>query len=91
MTGAPNTTTPTPTIDASHRKSYAYTTVAGMSVVEYIGIASPGTLKSQTGWQITKFIYDPTTGQATDQLWADGSDAFDKIWNSYSSYTYTNS
>jgi len=90
MSGAPNTTTPVPVVDAYHRKSYAYTTVNSMSVVEYIGIAAPGTLKSDKGWSITKFVYN-ADAQVIDQLWADGTDDFAKVWDNRTGYTYSNS
>lgn len=90
MSGAPNTTTPLPIVDAYHRKAYAYTTAGGMSVVEYIGVAAPGTLKTDKGWTITKFVYNDN-GEVVDQLWADGTDDPAKVWNSRTSYTYSNS
>jgi YD repeat-containing protein len=88
MSGAPMSSSPTTIMDASHAKSYYYTTVAGAKVVEYIAIASPGTAKTAAGWQITKFTYD-TDGNVTDQTWAGGTDAFDKICNSYATYSYS--
>lgn len=59
---------------------------------EYIGIALPDSLKTQPRWQIKKLIYD-ANGFNTQVLFANGSAAFDKIFDSgasdYASYTYT--
>lgn len=59
---------------------------------EYVGLALPDVTLTQAKWQIKKLVYD-STGFQTDVLFADGSAAFDKVFDSgaseYASYTYT--
>lgn len=88
MSGSPTTTTPTPTIEACYKVRYYYTTVAGMSLVEYICKAVPGLATSATGWQITKFSYD-ANGNASEQNWANGSDGFTFICDNRAGYSYS--
>lgn len=54
---------------------------------EYIGVAPPGTPTSASRWRIQKIIYSGSL--QTQIIWANGSDKFDKIWNSRTSYDYS--
>jgi len=55
-------------------------------MIEYLGRAVPGSLKSVAAWQIKKFTYD---GQnLTDTGFADGDILFDNIWNNRAGYDY---
>lgn len=54
----------------------------------YIGQAQPGTLTSATGWRIQKYTYDANFA-LTDVEWAEGTNAFDKIWDDRATYTYS--
>jgi len=53
--------------------------------VSYVGDAQPGVATSETVWRIKKI--DTTSG--TVITWAEGSSAFDKIWNSRTDYDYS--
>lgn len=56
-------------------------------LVEYMGLASPGTNKSGATWQIRKLIYDGMN--VVDVLFASGNNLFDKVWDwRTGSYTY---
>lgn len=55
--------------------------------VLYVGEAQPGTATSSPNWRIKKLTY---SGNLVTQIdWAGGSNAFDKIWDSRTSYTYS--
>lgn len=57
---------------------------------EYIGMAYPkasGTTDSEAIWSIYKLTYD-SSGRNTHRYYADGTDAFTKVWDSRASYTY---
>lgn len=56
--------------------------------VEYICKADIGTATSATGWQIKKLTWD-VNGNVTNIEWADATDAYDKIADSYVSYSYS--
>lgn len=58
------------------------------NMAEYVGEANPGTAKAATGWRIKKIVYDANNA-VTDVLWAEGSNAFDKVWNDYATYSYS--
>ncbi len=51
----------------------------------YVGQAAPGTASSAAAWRI-KRITD--TGSAVSIDWANGSDAFDQVWDDRASLTY---
>lgn len=53
----------------------------------YVAEALPGTLTSASGWSIRKITY--SGGVATDVKWADGTNAFSKIYDNRASYTYS--
>lgn len=53
----------------------------------YVAKASPGTAVGSTGWQISKLTY--SGANVTDVQWADGTNAFTKIYNSRASYSYS--
>ncbi len=55
--------------------------------VIYIGLAKPGAATSETKWQIRKLEYD-ANGNVIAELFADGSAAFDKVWDNRTLYTY---
>ena len=52
----------------------------------YKGEADPGTLKAEALWRIQYIVINPTTGD-TEISWADGTAAFDKIWDNRLGYT----
>lgn len=54
----------------------------------YIGLAFPGTLTSLDKWQIKKLTYDSNSA-VTDVQFAEGSNAFNKIWDLRGTYIYT--
>ena len=54
---------------------------------EYIGYAFPGALSSAARWQIRKLTYDSSQREVSIRF-ANGSDNFDKIWDSRTSYDY---
>lgn len=56
--------------------------------VIYLGYAQPGTAKTAAAWQIRKITYD-ANGAMTDVEFAEGSNAFNKVWNSYATYSYS--
>ena len=58
-----------------------------MGMVEYIGLASPGALTSAAVWKIKKLVYVGTG--VTEILWADGSNAFNQIWDNYAALSYS--
>lgn len=53
----------------------------------YKGESDPGTLKGDALWRIQYIVINPTTGD-TEISWADGTGAFDKIWDNRIGYTY---
>ena len=53
----------------------------------YIGKAEPGTLTSETFWQIFKITWDGSN-DPTDVKWADSVTTFTKEWDERASYTY---
>jgi len=53
----------------------------------YVAKAQPGTAVGSTGWQISKLTYSGSN--VTDVQWADGTNAFTKIYNDRASYTYS--
>jgi hypothetical protein len=54
----------------------------------YVGRAFPGAGDSEAKWQIYKMQVD-ANGNMTHLRWADNNDEFNKIWNSRSSYNFT--
>lgn len=58
------------------------------SNLEYLGKADIGTATSASGWQIKKFIYD-ASNNLTDIQFAEGDEAFDNIWDSRTTYSYS--
>jgi hypothetical protein len=61
----------------------------GSSRIQYVCLALPGTATSSTGWCIFKLSYDGTTTNVVKKRYASGTDLFDKIADSYSTYNYT--
>lgn len=53
----------------------------------YIGIASPGTLTSSSFWQIRKLTFNGSN-DVTAIEYANGSPAFDAIWDNRGSLSY---
>ncbi|MCA6515156.1 MAG: hypothetical protein IM577_06110, partial [Chitinophagaceae bacterium] len=51
----------------------------------FIGLADPGSSASSAVWQIKKIVF---SGANISELLANGSDAFDQIWNNRNSLTY---
>jgi YD repeat-containing protein len=54
----------------------------------YIGRANPGSLPSASAWQICKLTYDGS-GNPLSILFANGSRAFDQVWDSRASLSYS--
>lgn len=76
----------TGTLDRDIDKSALETLIdVASATVTYIGKAVPDTATSTASWRIQKV--DSTTNP-TSIKFADGSTAFDKIWDNRSSYTY---
>ena len=61
---------------------------AGSQVPIYVGYAAAGAATSVAAWRIIKITYsafdDPTA-----VLYADGTDAFDKVWDLRATYVYS--
>ncbi len=55
---------------------------------EYMGQATPGTSVSEVGWQIKKFTYD-VNQNVTDIQFAEGSNLYNRVWDSRASYSYS--
>lgn len=62
-------------------------TYTSQGLVEYHGKALPGTAKSSAKWQIKKMSYSGFN--VVDVQFAEGSDAFDKVWDSRADYSYS--
>lgn len=62
---------------------------AGAGLYTYIGEAAPGSAKGDAVWRI-KRVEELTGANAGDIeiLWANGTAAFDKVWNDRATYTY---
>jgi len=54
----------------------------------YLGKAVPGTLTSETGWQIFKCAWD-ANNNLTSKLAANGTNNYDKEWDERATYTYS--
>ena len=54
----------------------------------YIGDATIGSLTSASVWRIKKLTYD-ASNNPTNIEWANGNSNFDKIMDSYLTYTYS--
>lgn len=54
----------------------------------YVGRASPGSPRSAAVWQIRKNVFD-AQGSLTDIQFANGSMAFDAVWNDRASLSYS--
>ncbi len=54
---------------------------------EYMGWSAPGHGTDEPEWKIKKFIFD-ANGKYLRSRWADGNDAFDKVWDNRATYTY---
>jgi hypothetical protein len=76
---------PVATESASH---YTTKLTYSGSNLEYLGKADIGTATTSSGWQIKKFTYDGSNN-LTDIQYAEGTDAFDKIWDNRIGYSYS--
>jgi hypothetical protein len=54
----------------------------------YIGYANPGTLTSESKWQIQKFLFDSTFNVPLSITFPNGISNQDFIWDNRSSYQY---
>lgn len=54
----------------------------------YLGLAEPGTATSAPLWQIRKLAYDGS-GNLLNTKWANGSRAFNSIWDDRVSLSYS--
>jgi len=61
----------------------------GSNREQYVGIATPGSALTASVWSIYRLTYDVTSGGVATKRYADGTDDFTKIWNSRTSYSYT--
>lgn len=52
----------------------------------YKGEAAPGTDPSVVGWRIRRLLV--AGDDDTSETWANGSSAFDKVWNDRATYSY---
>ena len=59
--------------------------------IEYVAEAPPGSLESDAVWRIMKLSYETVAGKTCfkRRQWASGNNKFDKIADSYVSYTYS--
>ena len=55
----------------------------------YIGEALPGTALGASGWRIKYIVFTDVAGDDASITWAEGNDAYDKIWNNRLGYTYS--
>ena len=54
----------------------------------YVGDSAPGLKSNEIGWRIKKLTYN--AGSDVVQIgWADGSDAFIRIWDRRAKYNYS--
>jgi len=56
--------------------------------VQYVGTAYAGTATTAKAWMIKKLTYD-VSNRLTDVQWANGDAAFNFVWDSKASYTYS--
>ena len=61
-------------------------TISGSDTITYIGEAAPGGVAANADWRI-KQVTEYSNGYI-QIVWANDSDAFDKIWNDRATYTY---
>ena len=54
----------------------------------YLGVAQAGMTTDNTGWQIRKITYDGASNPIAFQF-ANGSSAFDSIWDQRANYIYS--
>ena len=54
----------------------------------YVGEASAGSTSANAVWRIKNFLYDGSSN-LTNIVWASGTNAFDKIWDNRTSYSYS--
>jgi hypothetical protein len=55
----------------------------------YIGEARPGMSPASAAWRIKLLTYSGSTTPVIS--WANGTDAFDKVWSARATYTYITS
>ena len=60
------------------------TDFVGTDVV-YKGEAAPGTAENVSGWRISRITF---VGEDIEELWAEGTADFNKMWSQRTSYTY---
>mgnify|MGYP003595485351 CR=1 FL=1 len=61
------------------------TDFVGNNIV-YKGEAAPGTVENASGWRISRITF---VGEDIEELWAEGTADFNKIWSSRMSYIYS--
>jgi len=61
--------------------------VVGADTITYVGEAAPGGQVAVAEWRI-KRITEYANGYL-EIIWANDSEAFDKVWNDRATYTYT--
>jgi hypothetical protein len=70
---------------SQYTRKYAYT--AG-GLLEYAGLAEPGTSSASVGWKIIKYTYNGSDN-LTDAQFASGEAEFSHIWDNRASYSYS--
>jgi hypothetical protein len=60
--------------------------ISGSTTFTYIGEASPGGLAANSVWRIKRV--GEYANNLTEILWANDSDAFNKVWDNRITYTY---
>ena len=60
---------------------------SGNNTFTYVGEAAPGSLAANSVWRI-KRITEYANGYL-EIIWANDTDAFDKVWNDRATYVYT--
>ena len=66
------------------RKEFAYD---GSGNLQYIGKAEPGSTTASNVWQIKKMVY--SSGNLAQELFADGDQLFNNIWDDRATYSYS--
>ena len=59
----------------------------GANTYTYIGEATPGSISSAAAWRIRR-LTEISGNTVSTYVWADNTEAFTKIWNDRTTYTY---
>lgn len=72
-------------VSAEEEMKYAKRTDFVGTDVVYKGEAVPGTAENASGWRISRISF---VGEDIEELWAEGTADFNKMWSERASYTY---